>query len=376
MFIVLATDGNFYKMNLIQMKFLHSGGKDKFLTYIDWECTVNEHVLSIQNKEDRVKYMLGVCGSNPQSFQPDLSDFKRLNTDKPVKCDIQECYCSTDVGAPKGRTKEDLDRIIAFVREKNDLRIAEKLELYRPSIGEVVAICRTEYVLKDRFHIDWYLSKRCNYDCSYCPATIHDNHSRHYSYDELINIYETTSKAYDLKSKRLITFQISGGEPTANPSYLKLIKYIANDLSPENGFDGELDIRTISNMSRKAKYLYELNQYSSIITGLHMESLTPDRVDSLIEFLKMRDENSKPVAMNALLMPEKKDVFINLYARLQAIKNDVEWTTFQPRPIRDKLNDKHIDYTLAEKRMLSKYYMELGVKGERHKNLEFNYEDD
>ena len=27
--------------------------------------------------------------------------------------------------------------------------------------------------------VEWNLGKRCNYDCSYCPSSIHDNTSAH-----------------------------------------------------------------------------------------------------------------------------------------------------------------------------------------------------
>ena len=32
---------------------------------------------------------------------------------------------------------------------------------------------------RDSVKVEWNLGKRCNYDCSYCPAEIHDNFSKH-----------------------------------------------------------------------------------------------------------------------------------------------------------------------------------------------------
>ena len=36
------------------------------------------------------------------------------------------------------------------------------------------------------FQVTWDLGRRCNYDCTYCPVTRHDNFSPHATLDELI----------------------------------------------------------------------------------------------------------------------------------------------------------------------------------------------
>ena len=41
---------------------------------------------------------------------------------------------------------------------------------------------RVEHLYKhvqESVKVEWNLGKRCNYDCSYCPAEIHDNFSKH-----------------------------------------------------------------------------------------------------------------------------------------------------------------------------------------------------
>ena len=41
---------------------------------------------------------------------------------------------------------------------------------------------RVEHLYKhvqESVKVEWNLGKRCNYDCSYCPAEIHDNTSKH-----------------------------------------------------------------------------------------------------------------------------------------------------------------------------------------------------
>jgi MoaA/NifB/PqqE/SkfB family radical SAM enzyme len=68
--------------------------------------------------------------------------------------------------------------------------------------------------------IEWNLGKRCNYDCSYCPASIHDNSSPHTDIDIL---KATVDKLMTLGKPIRLSF--TGGEPTVHPKFKELIKY-------------------------------------------------------------------------------------------------------------------------------------------------------
>ena len=68
--------------------------------------------------------------------------------------------------------------------------------------------------------IEWNLGKRCNYDCSYCPSSIHDNTSPHTD----IEILKTTIDQLTSLGKP-IRLSFTGGEPTVHPKFTELIKY-------------------------------------------------------------------------------------------------------------------------------------------------------
>ena len=68
--------------------------------------------------------------------------------------------------------------------------------------------------------IEWNLGKRCNYDCSYCPASIHDNSSIHTD----IKILKTTVDKLMTLGKP-IRLSFTGGEPCVHPNFLELVKY-------------------------------------------------------------------------------------------------------------------------------------------------------
>jgi MoaA/NifB/PqqE/SkfB family radical SAM enzyme len=68
--------------------------------------------------------------------------------------------------------------------------------------------------------VEWNLGKRCNYDCSYCPSSIHDNSSPHTD----IEILKATVDKLIILGKP-IRLSFTGGEPCVHPKFLELIKY-------------------------------------------------------------------------------------------------------------------------------------------------------
>ncbi len=68
--------------------------------------------------------------------------------------------------------------------------------------------------------IEWNLGKRCNYDCSYCPSTIHDKDSPHTNIEIL---KKTIDKLQNLNKPIRLSF--TGGEPCVHPKFDELVRY-------------------------------------------------------------------------------------------------------------------------------------------------------
>jgi MoaA/NifB/PqqE/SkfB family radical SAM enzyme len=68
--------------------------------------------------------------------------------------------------------------------------------------------------------VEWNLGKRCNYDCSYCPSSIHDNTSAH---TDLEILKSTVDKLMTLGKPIRLSF--TGGEPTVHPKFRELLQY-------------------------------------------------------------------------------------------------------------------------------------------------------
>lgn len=65
---------------------------------------------------------------------------------------------------------------------------------------------------QDSVHVEWNIGKRCNLDCAYCPAEIHDNFSPHTDLGVMVDtIYELE------KINKPIRLSLTGGEPTVHP---------------------------------------------------------------------------------------------------------------------------------------------------------------
>jgi MoaA/NifB/PqqE/SkfB family radical SAM enzyme len=105
--------------------------------------------------------------------------------------------------------------------------------------------------------VEWNLGKRCNYDCSYCPASIHDNTSEHTD-------IETLKLAVDklITLGKPIRLSFTGGEPTVHPKFEELINYCKHV--------GIAWISVTTNGTRKPEY-YDRLRVDQYVFSVHFE---------------------------------------------------------------------------------------------------------
>ena len=205
----------------------------------------------------------------------------------------------------------------------------------------------------DKIKIEWNLGKRCNYDCSYCPSSIHDNTSEHTD----INILKAAVDK--LPSNARISF--TGGEPTVHPQFEELIDYCISK-----------DIRWINvttNGTRKASYYFNL-PVQHYVFSLHFEFDWERVLDNILMFAKS-EELYKPYMINVMAHPDKmeevrKAVFAfdrwgipyvirrirwtegdhNIFDDMRYDQNDLDWIlsrtgTVNPNTIIDDIEKMH-----------------------------------
>lgn len=73
--------------------------------------------------------------------------------------------------------------------------------------------------------VEWNLGKRCNLDCAYCPAEIHDNHSPHTNIKVLMDAVDALAEL-----PKPVRLSLTGGEPCVHPDIEELLEHI-NDSS-------------------------------------------------------------------------------------------------------------------------------------------------
>jgi MoaA/NifB/PqqE/SkfB family radical SAM enzyme len=124
------------------------------------------------------------------------------------------------------------------------------------------------------FSVDWYIGKRCNFDCTYCVDYLHDNVSKHPPLEKLITLVDTIYNTYGSN----VMWSITGGEPTIIPWFHEVAQYIYEKPL------GARDVSITTNGSRTLKYFTEqLYPYLHNITmSMHFEHIA-HREDEYVE---------------------------------------------------------------------------------------------
>jgi MoaA/NifB/PqqE/SkfB family radical SAM enzyme len=139
----------------------------------------------------------------------------------------------------------------------------------------------------DSVKIEWNLGKRCNLDCTYCPAEIHDNFSPHTRLDKLMH---TVDKIAKLQNPRI---SFTGGEPTVHPAFEKLLEYARSKIK-------WLSVTT--NGTRTLDF-YERIPVNYIVFSLHFEDPHwKRRLQTVLDFATTTESMSHPKDFHIALM--------------------------------------------------------------------------
>lgn len=109
---------------------------------------------------------------------------------------------------------------------------------------------------QDSIHVEWNIGKRCNLDCTYCPAEIHDNHSEHKHYKQMLDVIDALAEL-----DKPIRLSLTGGEPCVHPNIIDIIEHAEQRLD-------WINITTNGTMPPK---LYARLRVSHYVFSLHVE---------------------------------------------------------------------------------------------------------
>lgn len=125
-----------------------------------------------------------------------------------------------------------------------------------------------------QFIITWDTGRRCNFDCSYCGSDRHDLVSKFPEFDELtkgvdfIKGYLRTILPY--RNEKSANISLTGGEPTANPSFMRLSSYLKDSFAD---YEYEVFTTLTTNGSFPEQNIPQLVQdFRSITLSYHCDS--------------------------------------------------------------------------------------------------------
>jgi MoaA/NifB/PqqE/SkfB family radical SAM enzyme len=169
---------------------------------------------------------------------------------------------------------------------------------------------------QDQIKVEWNLGKRCNYDCSYCPTTIHDNFSPHTD----INILEKTVDKL-CKLDKPLRISLTGGEPCVHPDIEDLFDYMKRK--------SIFWVNLTTNGTRSASwYLQNEMFFNHIVFSLHFEHDWQRVLDTINQFY---DNTEREFFVNVMAHHEHMDGVRTAVAQLlqKGIKfavRRVRWT--------------------------------------------------
>lgn len=128
------------------------------------------------------------------------------------------------------------------------------------------------------FSVDWYIGKRCNFNCSYCVEYLHDYTSPHVPLENMIKLVDLI---YEKEGSNVL-WSLTGGEPTIHPKFLDLCSYIKNK--------GSRYISVTTNGTRTLDYHKKLfEKVDGITQSFHFEFME-HRIDEYIDkFIKLEE---------------------------------------------------------------------------------------
>ena len=228
-----------------------------------WNCAVGIHTIHIDatgNIEGATCHVGGSLGNIFGEFT--------LKTEW-TPCSVELCYCSDDIQLPKtapGTPPAALQSPLNNAADTSRLVALSNQQFLSPA-GE--------------FRVSWNLGKRCNFNCSYCPPSVHDNHSPFVPEEKVLQGVEAIWAK--MPPKRKMRFTFTGGEPTLHPGYLRIVKAVA---TRKNTI-----IVTNTNGTRHEEYLRELNELSALYISVHFEFTQLDKLARKLDYLNRELRN-------------------------------------------------------------------------------------
>ncbi len=185
-------------------------------------------------------------------------------------------------------------------------------------------------------YINWNLSRRCNFDCSYCSDGLHDNISPLLSETEL----ERAAQSLANVPGKTIFLSLTGGEPTLHKPLERMLRILSE-------IEGkEFKVCLTTNGSRTIEYFYRLRPFINHLTfSAHLEFF--DQESILKKAFGLHNIFGSDLGINLMLLPGKLYEIKMIYERLKASSINVS-----VRKVRKKNSKIFFEYSEEEEKFL------------------------
>lgn len=281
----MTEDGSLYRSTLNSLKL----SKNTFFT--GWFCDLETHSASIK-LHGNIKY--STCA------QPDNNKV----------CQIRNCWCGTDVEIPKAINQETL---IQFKQKVNqpDAKII-KHDFKEPA--PIIAVGKEEFLQDKEYHIDWFLGRLCNYDCSYCPPRIHNNYEPFKTLEE----YKKQITAVNIDPNKKISVLITGGEPTLFKELYDLILWLKQNYS-------NMEITLLTNGTAHEDVLCKFHEHCKLTISFHAQYVNEKLLDKFERFL-----NKTPYTNIVDFKSFESNNYDYFYNKVKHLGNWIHWSNEIP----------------------------------------------
>lgn len=158
------------------------------------------------------------------------------------------------------------------------------------------------------FQVTWDTGRRCNYDCSYCPAHRHDNFSPHATLDDLIKnsdfVLEYINLYMTYRDYKQASISFTGGEPTVNPNFIPFAKYIRETYKQKYKDKYECSFALTSNGAMGEKMAVQvMENFDHITISYHAEAdnkLKQQVKDRMVQFATHGKSHKCTISINVM----------------------------------------------------------------------------
>lgn len=190
---------------------------------------------------------------------------------------------------------------------------------------------------EDWFVVNWCLGNTCNFECSYCPAALHDGSKR---WPDPNTIKNFIAKVKDHYFHKNIYFEFTGGEVTLYKHFIEICQFCT-----EMG----VKVGLISNGSRTLRWWEENKQFfDHVCLSYHPEFADEEHFVNVVKIL----HNDVRTHVNIMMSPEKFD---HCYAVANKVKN-LGNISMALQPLIHDFGDTLYDYNEFQKRIFEKQH--------------------